>query len=245
MTKPPIPTENSKTKGQHIQRYKDVHLLALYCIVNCCWKPLVSLLGIEVPHSYKEHIHDITYVIKRSWKKFSDILARDSEVLKAIHILRLLDQSLIAECLHFSVLDRSPLLFSIAMKSTMANRLSIQEDLITTFPILSRPSVFPNIATWDLTHLVNVYIEKMNNLDYKEDVHLLVLYCIVNNCWMPLQSLMNTEVPLDDIEYIHAMKNASERFGKLSAIFSGILAKTPQDSKVYTSDILKNRNMLW
>ena len=239
------PLEDYVERMIELVNKEDVHLLALYCIVNCWWKPLVSLLYIEVPHSDKEHIHDIRYVIKRSGNKFSDIIARNSKVLKSIHILRLLDSSLIAECLHFSVLDRSPLLFSIAMKSTMANRLSIQEDLITSFPILSRPSVFPNIVTWDLTHLVNVYIEKINNPDCKEDVHLLVLYCIVNNCWMPLQSLMNTEVPLDDIEYIHAMKNASERFGKLSAIFSGILAKTSQDSKVYTSDILKNRNMLW
>ena len=92
----------------------------------------MSLLDIEVPHSDKEYIQDIRYVIKRSGNKFSDILARNSKVSKAIHILRLLDPILIAGCLYFSVLDRCPLLFSIAMKSAMANRLSIQEDLIFT-----------------------------------------------------------------------------------------------------------------
>ena len=192
-----------------------LHLLSLYFIANSCWEPLLYLLDIEIPSDDKEYIHDMKQVSER-FKTLSDncsdILVQSSQGLKVIHIILLERPNLTPECVHQSVRYGLSFVFSLAMKSCIANHLSVQASK-TDAPLDDN-------------------VERMSECIGKEDVHRLALYCIVNSRWDSLLPFLEVEVTHDDIEYIHDMKDVSERFNTLSDHFSNILAISSQGFKV-------------
>ena len=212
----------------------DVHLLVLYCIVNSCWTPLLSLLQVEVPHDDIKYIHNMKDVSERSKTlsdNFSEILEKSSQGLKVIHIVLLERPDLTIECIHQSLRFEMYFAFSVAMKRAIVNRLSVRDGKVDLYLENTTMRRF-------ITDQLSLCVQRISNSVYKEDVHLLLLYCVVNNCWKPLLSLADIKVPRGDLEYIHDMKNVSEIYGTLSTICSSILAKRSQDSNVFMSDIL-------
>ena len=210
---------------------EDVHLLALYFVVNRYWDWLLQLLEVEVPRDDIEYIHAMKGVSKRFRilsDSFLNILARSLQGVKVINIVLLERPDLTIESINQSLQCGMSFAFSSAMKNAIANRLSVQDDTVDNY--------FNNQAS---SQEASPCVQQMSKCVDKEDVHLLVLHYVVNNRCKPLLSLVDTEVPRGHIEYIHDMKNVSERFGKLSTIFSSILAETSENSKVYMSDILK------
>ena len=187
------------------------HFVILYCFVNRCWKPLWRLFEMEVPRGYIEYIHEM----RKYSERFSilsadstDIFADTPNVLKVIHLLRLEHPNLINECIQDFCRRSNPHLFSVTMKSAIANRLSVQDHVIDD-------SVYADV-------------KRMRKLADKDDLHLLALYCIVNSCWEPLLHFLEIEIPLDDIEYIHGMRHICERFRILSDLDN--LSNTPANS---------------
>ena len=205
---------------------EDVHLLVMFCVVNNCWKPLLTLLDIEVPRDDIKYIHDMKDVSERFKTlscNFSDILVKHPQGLKVIYIVLFERPDLTTECVHQSVRYCLPFAFSLAMKCAKANHLSVQA--------CKTDSPFDdNVAT-------------MSKCIDKEDVHLLALYYIVNSCWKPLMSLLDVEVPHDDIEYIHDIEDVSERFKTLSDNFTDILARSSQGVKVINIVLLERPDL--
>ena len=189
------------------------HFVILYCFVNRCWKGLWRLFEMEVPRGDIEYIHEMRKYSERFSilsADFTDILADTPKVLKVIHLLRLEHPNLITECIQDFC--RNPHLFSMTVKSAIANLLSVQEH------------VFKNYVYADF--------ERMRELADQDDLHLLALCCIVNSFWEPLMHFLDIDIPLSDIEYVHGMRHISERFRILSDIFSDILRPNSQYIKV-------------
>ena len=210
---------------------EDVHLLPLYFVVNSYWDSLLQLLEVEMQRDDIEYIHDMKDVSERFKilsDRFLNILARSSQGVKVINIVLLERPDLTIESINQSLQCGMSFAFSFAMKNAIANRLSVQDGTLDYY--------FNNQASLEEA---SSCAQQMSKCVDKEDVHLLVLFCVVNNRCKQLLPLIDTEVPRGHIEYIHDMKNVSERFGKLSTIFSSILAGTSENSKVYMSNILK------
>ena len=127
-----------------------------------------------------------------------------------VHIVLFERPDLAIESIYQSLLYYMPFAFCFAMTNAIANRLSVQD--------------------------ASSCIQQMSKCVDKEDIHLLLLYCVVNNCWKLLLSLVDTEVPRDDIDYIHDMKNVSKRYGKLSTIFPKCTCRTFKNILVIETD---------
>ena len=202
---------------------EDLHLLAVYCLVNSCWIPLLYLLEIVVVCNDIEYIHDMKHVNERFGilsDNLSHMLTGISKDLKVIHILRFERPALIAECIRESTRCRTPALFSIAMESAIVNRLSVEEDV--------NISCFIDYSL--LCSSTDAYVKE--EIFEKKHAHLLALYFIVNCHWIPLVSLLEIHMPCDDIRYIHDMSPFSKRFKILSDHFSDILARNSEDTQV-------------
>ena len=188
------------------------HFVILYCFVNRCWKPLWRLFEMEVPCS------DIVYIyeMRKFSERFSILSADLQDILadtpKVIHLLRLEHPNLITECIQDFCRCSNPHLFSATVKSAIANLLSVQDH------------VFNNYVCADF--------KRMRELADQDDLHLLALCCVVNNCLEPLMHFLDIDIPLSDIEYVHGMRHISERFRIVSDFFSDILRLNSKDIKI-------------